>query len=88
MEAASALAQMASRLYQDRILRHPAQLLELGLGVVSAVAVIVVVLLAVVTFWYKRTGGPWYRPLASGEAKTPATQLRRVPTQEPPYELS
>jgi len=54
---------------------------------VSAVAGIVVILLAVVVFRYQRIGGPRYKPSASGEAKTPAAQLKGVPSQQPLYEL-
>jgi hypothetical protein len=59
--------------------------LRAWVGVVSAVAgIVVAILLAVVIFRYQRIGGPWYKLLASGEAKT---ELRRAPTQQPPYEL-
>src|SRR5277367_4161180 len=54
--------------------------LRAGVGVVSAVAGIVVILLAVVIFRYKLS--------ARGETKlNPAAQLRGVPSQQPPYEL-
>ena len=53
----------------------------------SAVAGIVVILLAVVVFRYQRIGGPRYKPSASGVAKTPAAQLKGVPSQQPLYEL-
>lgn len=58
--------------------------LRAGVGVVSAVAGIVVILLAVVIFRHQRIGGPQYTLSARGETKN---QLRGVPSQQPPYEL-
>jgi hypothetical protein len=56
--------------------------LRAGVGVVSAVAGIVVILLAVVIFRYQKIGGPRYKLSISGKRSK-----RGVPGQQPPYEL-
>jgi hypothetical protein len=56
--------------------------LRAGVGVVSAVAGIVVILLAVVIFRYQKIGGPRYKLSIGGKRCK-----RGVPSQQPPYEL-